>query len=280
MKILTKILLLLSLLLVLVLGLFYDSHYIAPSRFTIRFETVESSRIPETFDNHNILFFSDVYYAEFMNNERLNLLVDKINSVGADIVIFGGDLLSTSITDEQNAFLLDALSRINAPLGKFAILGDLDMNQYKAVTQLLTSSHFEILENKSVQLRNKSNQGINLVGLSNSINAEQNLENAFSNIVRTNYTITVCHTPDTFNDITSYPTDLYLTGHSLGGQIFYIFDSFYKPTYTNYYFKGKTIVNNSIVDVSSGTGTTKKDIRFLSNAEVVVYRLKHKEVSQ
>lgn len=281
MKIQYKILILLLLFISIISGLIYDSYYIAPKRFIIRYETASSVRIPKELNDINILFFSDLHYGLFMDDDRLQSLIKTINSSSPDVVIFGGDLINGTISEENKQNLIGFLKGINAPLGKFAVYGDYDISNIDLVNEILSKSNFEVLNNKGIQLRNKGSQSINLIGLNNEDSADLNINQAYENVVRTAYTITVCHTPDTANKIPRESSDLYLTGHSLGGQVFYLFDSLYKPDFTSYYFRGKHKLENKInIDVSSGTGTIIKDIRFLSNAEVVVYRLKNLEVQE
>lgn len=57
-------------------------------------------------------------------------MIDKLNTTGADVVIFGGDMFSnpqTKAPDSQmSKDLTTILKSIDAPLGKFAVLGDED----------------------------------------------------------------------------------------------------------------------------------------------------------
>ena len=115
------------------------------------------------------------------------------------------------------------------------------------------------------------------MGIGNGINVYQDISAAYANVPRTAYAITVCHTPDTAARVPVDITKYFLAGHSLGGQVYWFFNSLYKPAMTDVYFRGKYTVNGTFtLDVSSGTGTTARDVRFLSNAEVVLYRLEHK----
>ncbi len=284
MKIIHKIIVVFILLFIIVGGLLYDSFYIAPSRFITRYETVESTRIPPQLNDINILFFSDLHYGLFMNNNRLKKLITTINNANPDVVIFGGDLLNLDkggLNDEDKTNLINLLASIEAPLGKFAVYGDYDHKYLDTINDILNKSNFEILQNKTVQIRNKLSQSINLVGLDSEAGGMLDTLSAYEQVVRTSYTITVCHTPDTVNKVPGDTSDLFLSGHTLGGQAFYLFDSLYKPDYSNYFFRGKHNINDTILlDISSGTGTIIKDIRWLSNAEVVMYRLKYKEVKQ
>ena len=285
MKIVNKVILLFIVLASIVGGLFFDAYNNAPSRFTVRFETVSSTRIPEQLNNVNILYFSDLHFGLFMDVYRLEKLVNLINNSGADVVIFGGDLFHSdtvnSINYESIQNVKTLLKEIKAPLGKFAVYGDQDHNNLDIVNETLFDSDFEVINNNNIKLRNKGSQSINIVGIDSEDNGNINIEQAYNNIPKLSYTIAVCHTPDTVTKIEKNLTDLYLSGHSLAGQAYFFIDSLYKPEFTSLYYRGKHLIDNKIkVDISSGVGTVIKDVRFLSNAEIVIYTLKHKEFQE
>lgn len=284
MSIVKKILIVLCILLALVVGIAYDTFYNAPQRFTVRYETLKSELIPQQMDEVNILYFSDLHYGTFMNNKRLELLVKRINELGPDIVLFGGDLIDRKLNREERLKLTEYLSQINAPLGKFAVYGDFDnmsTSDHNNVTEVLENSGFEIVNNRSIVLRNKRSKGITLVGLDTSDKGYADINAAYQNVNPAGYTITLCHTPDTALLVPTQKTNYYLCGHSHGGQLFYIFDSYYRPEYTDYFFMGKEKYQDAFtVDITNGVGTTVIDARFLAPAEVVVYRLEHVETEE
>ena len=87
--------------------------------------------------------------------------------------------------------------------------------------------------------------------------------------------MTLCHTPDTVNEVPKDLTDYFLAGHSLGGQANFIFTSFYEPAYATQYLRGKHLIDNTFtLDITNGTGTVNQDVRLFAPAEVVVYTLK------
>ena len=283
MKIWKKILIVLGVLLLSAGIMAWDAFYSAPSRFNIRYETLSSIYIPGQLDDVSILFFTDLDYGPFMDEARLRKLVDTINGLAPDVVVFGGDLTDQSvktISAPARRVLTENLAAINAPLGKFAVYGDNDcISQQKttATAEILYAADFEILTNASVKLRNTGSESVALVGIGNGINVYQDISAAYANVPRTAYVITVCHTPDTAARVPVDITKYFLAGHSLGGQVYWFFNSLYKPAMTDVYFRGKYTVSGTFtLDVSSGTGTTGRDVRFLSNAEVVLYRLEHK----
>ena len=286
MKIWQKIAIVSCLLLSIIGILSYDSFHSAPSRFSIRYEDISSIYIPNQLNEARILFFSDLHYGSFMDKNRCQKLVDSINGLAPDVVVFGGDLLDHSILRvEESTYneLKDLLQSINAPLGKFAVLGDYDCQseeKKQTVINLLKDAEFELLENRSIKIRNTGSESISLTGLANGLNDQQDINSAFSNVSRTTYNIVVCHTPDSANNVPTDLTKYFLAGHSLGGQAYWLFGALYTPAYAENYFRGKHEINSTFtLDITNGVGTIEKDVRFLSNAEIVLYRLQHKSIT-
>ncbi|MBR2812501.1 MAG: metallophosphoesterase [Solobacterium sp.] len=279
MKIFYKLMLVISLIIALLGFGVFAAYNIFPSQFTIRYENLTAEAIPAQMEDIKILFFSDLEYGTFMNSSRLLRLVDAINASAPDIVIFGGDLYDESayVTTETTAVISDAFRKIDAPLGKFAVYGDNDHESdhtLSMVRQALVNADFEVLNNTSVSIHNRSSKGIFLVGLDSEYKGSIDMESAYEAVSGDAYVITVCHTPDTADRVPADLTDYFLAGHSHGGQAWFGFQVFYSPPFARKYLRGKHIINDAFtLDITSGTGTTGEDVRFFTNAEAVVYRL-------
>lgn len=279
MKPLTKIFILLGLIAAIAGFLTYDAFNIAPKRYATRHETLSDEKIPRQLDDINILFFSDLEYGTFMNEERLNNLVDTINNISPDVIIFGGDLYDQEAiaNADSNTILTNAFKSMDAPLGKYAVYGDNDRassTRADAFSKIMMDADFEILNNNSISLRNKGSQSIYLTGLDNSLNGTTDTGTAYRNVSPEAYNITICHTPDTALEISSDLPDYFLAGHSHGGQAYFFFTAEYTPAYATDYLRGKHSINDAFtLDITNGVGTTQTDVRFLSDPEVVVYHL-------
>ncbi len=260
--------------------LLIDSFFVAPARFITRHVTIDNEQIPEQLDNMNILFFSDLKYGIYMNEERLNKLVDTINASGADVVLFGGDIYGDSVTvdDHSTSLITKAFSNIQAKYGKFAVYGDIDGASdvmKSTVNAIYDASDFEVIQNTSFQIHKNGSQFITVVGLDNGIDGTKDIDGAYSNVSKDSYVMTLCHTPDTVNEVPKDLTDYFLAGHSLGGQANFIFTSFYEPACATQYLRGKHLIDNTFtLDITNGTGTVNQDVRLFTPAEVVVYTLK------
>ncbi len=148
-KKLLKIVSVLILLALIVAGVFFYSIYISVDRVNLSYQTISSSKIPEDMNDLKIAFISDIKYNEYMNKERLTSMISKLNTTGADVVIYGGDMFSepqTKAPDSQMSKDLTAiLKSIDAPLGKFAVLGDEDLandKTKKIVSQIFIRQRF------------------------------------------------------------------------------------------------------------------------------------------
>ena len=263
--------------------LYFDSVKFAPSRFNIRREQLSSDKIPSQLDNVRILYFSDLKYGSYMDDERLQKLSERIGLVNTDALVFGGDLFDDTAALPENLEQLTAFFKnIDAPLGKFAVLGDTDRLSEKhlaAATEVFRNAGVEILVNKSAFLHNHGSESVTLVGLDNGLNGLPDQAVAYESVSPSAYTITVCHTPDTADSVRGELTDWFLAGHSLGGQAYNLVSYEFTPAMAVQYFRGKHELNSFTLDITSGTGTTGRDIRFLSGAEIVLYTLHHEEAS-
>ena len=199
-KKLLKIVSVLILLALIVAGVFFYSIYISVDRVNLSYQTISSSKIPEDMNDLKIAFISDIKYNEYMNKERLTNMISKLNTTGADVVIFGGDMFSnpqTKAPDSQmSKDLTTILKSIDAPLGKFAVLGDEDLandKTKKIVSQILYDSDFEILSDTSIRLRNKGDSSISLIGLNNMLNGDPQPDRAMKKVSEDEFNILVTH---------------------------------------------------------------------------------------
>lgn len=270
-------------------GVFFYSIFISVERLTIDYNTISSSKIPSELQNVKIAFISDLQYNRFMNKERLHAMVKTINECKPDVVIFGGDIFDLPLTyvpnDATKQEVSQLLKEIEAPLGKFAVLGEqdnVDEGVRSMVMDALIDSDFELLTNTSIRLRNGSDASITLIGVDSMINGSPDLTMAFSNVADDQFRILVTHCPDLIQSQTfvSSNVDLMLAGHSHAAQIYIpLIGSLSSDEGAASYNHGKHQIGNMILHITNGMGTTTMDMRLFSPPQMIVYRLKHQEAS-
>lgn len=266
-------------------GIFFYSAYISVDQVNITHETIISEKITKDLNNIKVAFLSDIVYQPFMNKDRLSSMFSKLNANDPDVIIFGGDLFSDPMyIDEKNTDdIIELLSSLRAPLGKFAVLGDLDQQseeQKQKIIQILEAGNFEIITNSSIRIHNKSNASINVIGLDSLIHGNPDIPAAFKNVNEKEFNILVSHAPDIIKQ-DNFPLNslsLVLAGHAHGSQLSLPFiGGLNREEGAKYYPRGQYTINHTIVEVIGGLGTQHTDIRLFSPPEILIYTLKQQE---
>jgi hypothetical protein len=267
--------------LALATAIFYTyTTYISTVKIKVKEYRITNEQIPSSFDGVKIIQFSDLHYGSTITYEKLKEIVNEINKRKPDIVVFTGDLLNTNYTlnSKEQEKLIKQLNKIDATLGKYAISGDEDSENF---TTILNQSNFTILNNEYDLIYKDDNNPILLVGISN----EKNINNAYSyftqEVYNSNiYTVTIVHKPDTTDEILSTnKSNLILAGHSHNGYIRIPFINYSLITsegskkYNEEYYK----LDNTELYISSGLGTNNlSSIRLFCRPSINFYRLSSK----
>ena len=113
---------------VLLVGCVFYSKYVGIKGLIVKEYRVESSILTENFSGIKIVHFSDLLYKSTVDSEDIKILVNKINELRPDIVVFTGDLVikGAKISSKDKEMLINELSSIKANIGKYAINGDND----------------------------------------------------------------------------------------------------------------------------------------------------------
>lgn len=260
---------------------YYNNHIV------VRNEIIESEKFNETIDGYSIVYFSDLHYTNFINEKFLNRVVETINKENPDLVIFGGDLIDklqdTSISDKEKESLMNGLKKIKNKNGKYAILGNHDYSNgsYEIIKDIYAKSEFTLLKDDCVSLKLNDDNNINLLGVDSLFFSWDIFLDSYNNIDTNNFTFAIIHHPDLIDYMLNINFDYVLSAHSHGGQIYIpMFKEKYNIYGCNKYFVGKYESNNSngkfIIDVSSGLGRTRFNVRLNTNAEIVKYELRSK----
>ncbi|MGL4736417.1 MAG: metallophosphoesterase, partial [Cellulosilyticaceae bacterium] len=172
-------------------------------------------------DGLRIVQFSDTHVGAFYDEADMQRLVDKINSLEPDIIVFTGDLVDNWAKYHNRKALYDIMSQLNAPFGKFAVYGNHDYGGggtrlYKA---FMEACGFELLVNTSKHLTLSSGGTITISGLDDLIFGNPNIEKVVQGRPAADYQLILVHEPDIADAVAPHQFHLQLSGHSHGGQV-------------------------------------------------------------
>ncbi len=227
--------------------------------------------LPDAFDGFRILHMSDLHIDSIPGFAAL--IIKKVRHVSFDMCLLTGDFRR----DMQGSFRhilkpLFILSKyIQAPYGTFAVLGNHDtylMAQYEA------QSGMELLVNESVEII-RNGQKMLLTGTDDPFNfyTEEAMLSLETHCY--DFKIAIVHTPELAKVAAKNGYDLYLCGHTHGGQIC-LKDGM---PIISHQFEGKHLnhglwkIENMTGYTSKGVGVSGIPVRFNCPAEIALITL-------
>ncbi|MCM1162684.1 MAG: metallophosphoesterase [Muribaculaceae bacterium] len=199
---------------------------------------VEIEGLPAEFDGYRILQFSDIHTGTYgKDNDFLDKLATEINEQGADVILFTGDIVNSRSSELTPH--LPTLSRLQAPDGVYAILGNHDYGDYadwkspeakkknrEYLRQSITGMGWRLLLNETEMIR-RGTDSIALIGVENigdpPFPVYGSLAKAYPSLGDKVTKILLTHNPAHWVDSISGRTDinipLTLSGHTHAMQI-------------------------------------------------------------
>ena len=273
----TKTILLLT---ILISGFYFFNTYVSTAKLIVKENRIIDSKIPESFNGLKIIQFSDLHYGSNIFIKQVNSLVKTINRRKPDVVVFTGDLIEKTydLSSKEQEKLIKELNKIEATIGKYAVIGDEDKDNFITI---FNQSNFSILNNSYDLIYKDSNKPLLLIGISSSLSEKAKIDEAYSyfnqEIYNSEiYTISIMHEPDLVDSILQkYKSDLFLAGHSHNGNVIL-------PYFGNIdKIEGAKVYNeefyqldeNNKLYISSGVGTNGNGVRLFCQPSINFFRL-------
>ena len=118
--------------LLIVLIIMWGSH--STKSLVVNEYNIISEKLPDSFNGFKIVHFGDVLYGSSVDKKFLNKVINEINKLKPDMIIFTGDMVSkeAKLTNENKEEILNSLKKLT-PKFKYAILGDNDNEEVEEV---------------------------------------------------------------------------------------------------------------------------------------------------
>ena len=161
-----RIVKILFLIIIIFFLLFLYARYINTKGLVVNEVAIVDEAMNEAYNGLKIVHFSDIHYGRTTDQDDMEKLVQSINELNPDILIFTGDLFDNDkISDEDIKLMSDYLSKLQARLFKFAVIGDYDQKYIDTYQLIMSDSDFTILDNTSKLVYDNALEPINFVGL-------------------------------------------------------------------------------------------------------------------
>jgi predicted MPP superfamily phosphohydrolase len=149
-------------------------------------------------------------------------VIQAVNGLRPDLIVLTGDYLNLSYLGDPVAteHFRDLIAQLDAPYGIYAVRGTVEPIP-EAMAWLVRDTGIVWLEQEAIKV-NVRGQSLTLAGVACSHHQQRDIErlrDTLDGIPATDFTVLLYHSPDMIREAAEMQVDLYLTGHTHGGQI-------------------------------------------------------------
>lgn len=244
-------------------GCFGYGHFIEPYWVEVRKVEIKSAKIPKNVDRIRLVHISDIHSdPQPRLEERLPKIIAEQNP---DAIFFSGDSTNSEAGVPVFKKCLTELAKI-APT--FAVKGNWDLTTQALFEETGATQLKGNLENPVIK-----GVKLNITGLT--VFSAIPIKDVFSNAPKENFTIFLYHYPDEIKEVAEQKADLYLAGHTHGGQVALPFYGAMVTLskYGKRFEAGTYRIDETWLNVNRGIGMEGGNaprVRFFSRPEVTV----------
>ncbi len=252
----------------------WRARFVAPFRAGVVNILVQLPRRHGNLAGLTIAFVTDTHVGPHFAATDLEPIVDRLNVIRPDIVLFGGDYICESPRFmTQTAPLLGEMAR-TARWGAWGVLGNHDIsNMRERVVPFLEDAGIAVLVNQAACVTTDHGE-LWLAGIDDALLGEVDLVRAFTQIPPDAASICLWHEAGLAEEAAPYGPLLQLSGHSHGGQVRLPgIGPIATPKMGKRYVAGRFQVDDMELYVSSGIGVYRPPVRFNCPPELTIIRL-------
>ncbi|MCL4299900.1 MAG: metallophosphoesterase, partial [Anaerolineae bacterium] len=184
--------------------------------------SITSPGLPDHTPPLRLLHLSDLHIERLTPRETK--LLELIEQAKPDLIVITGDYLNLSYVDDPTARaeVRQVLEKIVAPYGVYATLGSPPVDRRETTPSLFDGLPIRLLRDEVAVLHLADGRKLSLIGMDCDHDLEGDAQ-VFQNLIELtpadSAKILLYHSPELMPVVQNYPVDLYLCGHTHGGQI-------------------------------------------------------------
>jgi predicted MPP superfamily phosphohydrolase len=247
---------------------------VEPYNYAITETDILIRDLPPAFEGFRITQLTDVHHSRILGIAEIQRVVDLAQATKPDLFALTGDYTTT-----YRRFIepcAEALARLNAPEGVWAVLGNHDhYTDPVLTTRALETSRISVLNNQNTTIRRRGD-AIQICGVDDFSWGGFDWEWAARGLDRRVPTILLSHQPVVLDLPEIQSVSLVLSGHTHGGQINLPFIGAPARFLTKdlKYARGLFRRGDTQLYVAAGTGVIGLPVRFGVRPEIAVLRLR------
>jgi len=261
-----------------------DAFLIEPNIPRVIRKKIALTRWPARMNGFTIAVLSDFHYDAVFSVHPIRSSIDTVNSLRPDLIALTGDFVTEpAVGDPAQGALAaepcaDLLFGLKAPYGLWAVLGNHDLaTDASHVSSALMAKGIQFLTNRSIPVE-KDGSRFWLTGVDDVLEGRPDLESGLHGVPSDEATVLLAHEPDYADEVTKYPVDLQLSGHSHAGQVRFPFvPPLFLPDLAKKYVWGLYKIGKLTLYTNAGIGTVRIAVRFNCPPEITLITLSRAE---
>lgn len=236
--------------------------------------------LPASLNNFKLVFISDIQADRYTNRDRLQNYINKVNELNPDLILIAGDLI-TGTPDYIN-LAAEYVGKLKAKYGVYTCVGDHDNWAYREdtprsireITAAMGKYDVGMIDNGKKVIK-VGDATINVTFATNTYVETINpavLHNLVNGNAKNDLKIFLTHQPRPYliEAANNNDYDLFLAGHTHGGQITFLFPFIYlSPTLVETkYVRGTFHIGDMLMIVTRGLGMSLVPMRYNSTPEI------------
>lgn len=262
---------------------YYDHNYVS----TRLVEYVDKN-IPANLSGIKIVLISDIQADRYTNDKRLDNYIQTANSLEPDLILIAGDMITN--TPDYIDKAAETVGKLEARNGVYACVGDHDNWAYRWDILRSRREVIEALAKYNVKMGDDEHETVNINGADVLITfitytysdriSDAKLDSVIAAGNNAEFKIFLTHQPrpNLIESAEKHGYNLFLCGHTHGGQISFVFPFIYlTPTLIETkYVRGDFWFNSMLMIVNRGLGMSLAPLRYNSTPEVTLITLSNK----
>lgn len=262
---------------------YYNMMHVVETEYVV---TTEKTLNNQGSGQYRVALLADWHYGVAGGMNEVTSVCERVSEKKPDVIILCGDLVDENTTKGEMEELFQQIGNMKSKYGIFYVYGNHDRQRYKenpAFSEMeladnITSAGITILQDEIVSVTDH----FTLVGREDvsyrGRQGRKSLKELFSEVDKNDFLMVLDHQPTDYSENLENGTDLLLSGHTHGGQLWpgnLIFEWFH----INDAVYGKTTWNDNALQaiVSSGVAGWQFHIKNCAPAEYVIIDIKEQE---
>lgn len=219
---------------------------------------------------------ADTEISEAYGVSQLDKIIEKVNALEPDIVVFTGDLYANHWKFGPDEALMASMQKLNVQIKKYAVWGNNDYGggAVRIYENQMSELGFTLLRNEGVYLKIDDSLSLFIAGIDDPQMGNPDMMALMkTKTEKASLNILLSHNPEMVSELKAGDFDLVLSGHTHGGQVNL---PFMKDLLHGQipYLKGEFSLDEldgTRLFVSNGLGMSRLSIRLFTPPQLLVF---------